>query len=195
MGMGLVYFDSFDQFIVSYLEVPSALLLSSPRQATMPQLKLSGGDTGELSMRKIVIKYRIGSIFEKVPAETLLIHSCNSRGIWGKGVAASFKTRYPTAFETHREYCQQHDAASLIGKPMVIPPNEKNVPPGAQRHHYIGCLFVKDNIGKPRDAAEKKTIVDATKLAMQQLLDGMVEQRRQGLHHVSPYAQCPAGMV
>lgn len=134
--------------------------------------------------RKIRVVYRTGSIFESPPAETLLIHSCNCKGIWGKGIAAEFKQRYPKAFQMHSDFCKPHKPRELLGKSMLLPPVESQVPKGEERHHYIGCLFVKESYGSPKNDVERESIKDATKLAMQQLLEGLVEQRKAGSMYV-----------
>lgn len=123
-----------------------------------------------------MIQYRKGSLFHDVPAEALLIHSCNCDGVWGKGIALDFKKRYPKAFEAYRTYCRKNDAREMLGKAMLIPPSENS----HDKHHYIACLFVKPKPGKPRNEAAKSELKQATALAMQQLLDGLVGQRRKG---------------
>lgn len=150
----------------------------------MPQLYLSGGTSGSLAASKIRIIYRSGSIFDDAPAETLFVHSCNCKGVWGKAIALEFKQRYPKALETHRSYRLESDPESMIGKSMFIPPSETNVPAGHMRHHHVGCLFVKAAPGKPKDDKEKDSILKATECAMQQLLDGLAEQRRSGASYV-----------
>lgn len=142
----------------------------------MPQLKLSGNTSGELSTNATMIEYRRGSLFDNVPAEALLVQSCNCDGVWGKGIALEFKKRYPKAFELHRAYCRKSDTREMLGKAMMIPPCEND----HNKHHYIACLFVKPKPGRPKDEPAKAELKEATALAMQQLLDGLVEQRRTG---------------
>lgn len=142
----------------------------------MAQPLLSTAHEDCLSTRQIVLKYRSGSIFDNAPAETLFAHSCNCRGVWGKGVALDFHRRYSRAYDTYRSLCNAVEARGLLGKAAVILPSEVGIPSIPMRHHHVACLFVKDTPGKPRDGKEKGEIFEATALAMQQLLDGLARR-------------------
>lgn len=150
----------------------------------MSGIVLFDGSEEKAPPRRVRLIYKTGSIFESPPAETIFIHSCNCKGIWGKGVALEFRQRYSEAFQVHSDFCKPLKPRELLGKSMLIPPTESKFSEGDEKHHYIGCLFVKESFGAPKDDAERVSIKFATKLAMKQLMEGLVEQRKAGLMHV-----------
>ncbi|EER37976.1 ADP-ribose 1''-phosphate phosphatase [Histoplasma capsulatum H143] len=48
-----------------------------------------------------------GDLFD-APEGAALIHACNCQGSWGKGIAATFKEKYPAAYRIFRSHCQQY---------------------------------------------------------------------------------------
>ncbi|KAG8528940.1 uncharacterized protein KY384_006629 [Bacidia gigantensis] len=67
-----------------------------------------------------------GDIFT-APSHSVLLHACNSRGSWGAGVAAAFKSKYPKAYDDYRSHC------------MEIP-NSSRTPASALKGHQVGLL-------------------------------------------------------
>lgn len=59
---------------------------------------------------------RIGNIFNHVTSG-VIIHGCNAQGVMGSGVAREVKARYPEAFRTYREFCEQYGVGNkeLLG--------------------------------------------------------------------------------
>ena len=62
-----------------------------------------------------MIKYVEGDIF-KSPAQ-VLVNTVNTVGVMGKGLALSFKKRYPKMFDAYRKACEKHQFS--IGKLMI----------------------------------------------------------------------------
>lgn len=62
-----------------------------------------------------MIKYVEGNIFDS-PAQTI-VNTVNTVGVMGKGLALSFKERYPEMFVTYRNMCEKHKL--LVGKLML----------------------------------------------------------------------------
>lgn len=89
----------------------------------------------------------------------MLAHACNAKGIWGSGVAKSFKFKFPNVFDVYHNIYQL--GLMRVGDCCVIP-DDKN--------HYwgIACLITSKNYGKYVDAPEK--ILDATCNAVTSLL-------------------------
>lgn len=127
---------------------------------------------------------RTGDIFTAAP-NTLIIHACNCQGSWGGGIALAFKKNYPEAFKVYAKHCRDHDAKSLLGTALLIPPVDGESETtgkgkvGAQRigasqrgkartKHFIACLFTSNFYGKRRDSPAK--ILAATGPAMEDLL-------------------------
>lgn len=63
-----------------------------------------------------MIKYIEGDIF-KSPAQ-VIVNTVNTVGVMGKGIALSFKQRYPKMFEQYKKVCDKHQLT--IGKLMLV---------------------------------------------------------------------------
>lgn len=62
-----------------------------------------------------MIEYIEGDLFNS-PAQ-VLVNTVNTVGVMGKGIALSFKKRYPGMFEAYRTACEKHQL--VIGKLML----------------------------------------------------------------------------
>lgn len=62
-----------------------------------------------------MIEYIEGNIFDS-PAQ-VIVNTVNTVGVMGKGIALSYKKRYPEMFEVYRRACEKHQL--LIGKLML----------------------------------------------------------------------------
>ena len=63
-----------------------------------------------------MIEYIEGDIFES-PAQ-VIVNTVNTVGVMGKGLALSFKQRYPQMFEKYKLACEKHQLT--IGKLMLF---------------------------------------------------------------------------
>ena len=63
-----------------------------------------------------MIEYIQGNIFNS-PAQ-VIVNTVNTVGVMGKGLALSFKKRYPDMFEAYRKACEKHQFT--IGKLMLF---------------------------------------------------------------------------
>lgn len=63
-----------------------------------------------------MIEYIEGDIFDS-PAQ-VIVNTVNTVGVMGKGIALSFKQRYPDMFEKYRTACEKHQLT--IGKLMLF---------------------------------------------------------------------------
>ncbi|MCJ1230561.1 ADP-ribose 1''-phosphate phosphatase [Toensbergia leucococca] len=126
------------------------------------------------------------SIFS-APSHSILIHACNTKGVWGSGVALEFKNRYPAAYASYRTHClnpppgislAKHQA-SLVGTALLIAPlpfptntnnltesDSKSAIPTSSTHH-IACLYTSLSYGRSRSPPE--TILQNTQAAMADL--------------------------
>jgi ADP-ribose 1''-phosphate phosphatase len=130
-----------------------------------------------------------GDIFN-APPNTLIIHACNCDGSWGAGIAAAFKSKYPKAFEVHKDHCDEY-GIELIESAQLIPPIDAfeapdsvpdetpddalqfNIPSSKglkakPAKHFVGCLFTSRHYGRRRDSPGR--ILAATAPAMVDLL-------------------------
>lgn len=98
-----------------------------------------------------------GSLFD-APKGSIIIHACNTKGVWGSGIAKEFAKRFPKAHHTYMEFCRK-DGHNLLGRCLLIPDKSGYV---------IGCLFTSKDYGKYVDKPDK--ILLATRLAIAELI-------------------------
>lgn len=109
-----------------------------------------------------MIQYIEGDLFSHSSGKfTLLAHACNPFGLWGGGIAAQFKKRYPSAFKLYASHCHQH-GSSLLGNSLIVPTEESDPGFGGGKV-YIACLFTSNFENTPDE------IVEYTRLSMQEL--------------------------
>ncbi|KAI4118202.1 MAG: hypothetical protein LQ338_007443 [Usnochroma carphineum] len=137
-----------------------------------------------------IIEERIGDIF-KSPPHSILIHACNTKGSWGKGVAAAFKKYSPAAYTFQHHHCTTPSSPStpllthqrnLVGTCLLIPPfpslpastspkTTKPPPPTTaaqqEKQYWIACLFTSHGFGKSVDTPE--SILEATRKSVEDL--------------------------
>lgn len=56
------------------------------------------------------IQYKKMSLFD---APGLIFHACNAQGVWGSGIAAEFKKRYPEEYKLYQEFCSKENMTSM----------------------------------------------------------------------------------
>ena len=103
------------------------------------------------------ITYITGDIFT-APPNTILVHACNTQGLWGAGIALSFKKEYPAQFKVYEAHCKELHGQTLVGTCLLIP-GEK---------HDIACLFTSKKYGRGKDSPEE--ILSATQMAVGDLM-------------------------
>lgn len=103
-----------------------------------------------------MIKYKKGSLFT-ADEDRVLVHACNSLGVWGKGIAAEFKIRYPIVYEEYRGYCVDAEYP-IIGTCYV------------DSYGEVASLITSHNFGKNIDSKEE--ILVNTTLALDVLCQG-----------------------
>jgi ADP-ribose 1''-phosphate phosphatase len=112
------------------------------------------------------LTHHTGDIFA-APPQTLLIHACNTQGVWGSGIAKAFKDAYPKAYRIYDAFCtREHLPKSRpvpTGSALLIPPVD------ADKQHWIGCLFTSAKYGRSKDKPD--VIIGNTKPAMEMLLE------------------------
>lgn len=104
------------------------------------------------------LKIKKMNLFDAPPG-SLLVHACNCKGVWGRGIAAEFKKRFPTAFKQYKDFCEGVTISSeLRGKAFIFQENG----------YYIGCMFTSDDYGDNVDGPH--TILEATKSAIKSII-------------------------
>ncbi|KAJ7065197.1 hypothetical protein C8F01DRAFT_1124647 [Mycena amicta] len=105
----------------------------------------------------MTVNHIVGDLFD-APPHSILIHSCNTRGSWGAGIAVAFKEKFPEAFAEYKAVCER-DGAALLGSCLLIRGSE----------YDVACLFTSKDYGRRVDSPEK--ILAATQLAMADLIE------------------------
>lgn len=107
------------------------------------------------------IEYLNQDLFD-VPEGSILVHAVNAQGVWGSGIAAEFKKRFPYAFEQYNKYCQHFNKTGngIIIKGSFTDWNEPVT--------NVGCLFTSNKYGKDKD--DKETIKVQTATALKEII-------------------------
>jgi ADP-ribose 1''-phosphate phosphatase len=98
-----------------------------------------------------------GDLFANAPDCSVLVHACNTQGVWGSGIAAAFKQKYPAAYQIYHDTCVEK-GDELLGTCLLIPAGERD----------IACLFTSKRFGKNTDA--KAMILESTRTAVRDLM-------------------------
>lgn len=133
------------------------------------------------STRQIQLLYSDADIFTAGP-DAVLIHACNTRGVWGSGIALALKQRYPRQFAVYERYCRDHDPSSLLGTCLLIGPSNA-LSARVTSTHWIACLFTNKDIGRDLQTQTRlqRQILGDTKSAMSNLLEHVVHARQSGM--------------
>lgn len=86
-----------------------------------------------------MITYKKGSLFD-APKGSWLVHACNTQGIWGSGIAAEFKKRFPEGFKEYHKFCT-NQLGKIAGMSYLTKDN-------------VGCLFTSEGFGGAVDPPE-----------------------------------------
>lgn len=101
-----------------------------------------------------------GDLFSnlKEKQNVILTHSCNSKGVWGSGVAKIFHTKFPKAYEQYK------NRVCKVGEGFIVTENG----------YRIGCLITSKSYGAFVDPPKK--IAESTYFAIKNLLESIEEE-------------------
>lgn len=127
----------------------------------------------------------VGVALSELPPRSFLVHATNCLATWGAGIAAQLATIFPAACERYRDFCNEAKPdpsarwppRSLVGKCLIIPPQESDVQAGAPRV-YIVCLFTSYGYGRPSKSTGKPGLDTASKV-LEQTTMALTDFRRQ----------------
>jgi len=89
------------------------------------------------------------------PPGSFLIHAVNCKGVWGSGIAALFREKFPNAYAAYKLQCKSgYAAVGKFGGCM-----------------YVGWLFTSDGYGTRRDSVDM--ILNNTRQSVISLLEEM----------------------
>lgn len=108
-----------------------------------------------------MIEYKKMSLFD-APKESIIVHACNSQGVWGSGIAKPFKQNYPVSFEFYKDFCKiwNERRGTACGLADLGPfANSED--------HWVGWIVTSHNYGPLKDSPELIKI--HTTLALKEL--------------------------
>lgn len=120
-----------------------------------------------------MIEYRKMNLFDAPPG-SILMHACNSKGVWGSGIAKTFKEKFPDSYAMYEYFCVElnRTRGTACGKASIY----------VDRSSYrIGWIVTSHSYGEHKDPA--KMILMYTALALQEFL-GIINPFRSGPERV-----------
>lgn len=88
----------------------------------------------------------------------ILLHSCNGKGVWGSGIAAIFRRKFPNAF------LQYQNSPRNVGGGFIV----------SENGYRIGCLITSKGYGEYVDPPRQ--IAESTYTAIKELLASIPEE-------------------
>lgn len=110
-----------------------------------------------------MIEYRKGDMFAQDGEGKIFLHACNSQGVWGSGIAKTFKEKFPQAYFFYQGYCIKMTElgmqASLSGSCFIT----------EHKGQMIACLFTSQYYGDKK--SPPATILANTAKALDDLFE------------------------
>lgn len=90
-----------------------------------------------------MLQYIKGDLFAAQSSGiSILAHACNPFGLWGGGVAAVFRKKYPYANNLYAQHCKTNN--NLLGTCLLVPTSPS-------RETLVACLFTSDFNCTPKE--------------------------------------------
>lgn len=105
------------------------------------------------------LNYKNGSLFD-APEGSVLVHACNAKGVWGRGIAKEFKTRFPKSYDEYFWLCSEakEHGTYLPGHSFLL--CEEN-------NYQVGCLVT--SYGFLNDLDPESVVLNQTREALDSL--------------------------
>jgi ADP-ribose 1''-phosphate phosphatase len=105
--------------------------------------------------------YKLGGLFD-APKETILVHACNTYGVWGSGIARVFKEKYPASFKEYHTFCKTQPGR-VAGMSYLT-------------NEGVGCLMTSTGYADTLD--EEAAILGNTLMALEDLFRAYIPEDR-----------------
>lgn len=88
------------------------------------------------------------SLFD-APKESVIVHACNSQGVWGSGIAKPFKDKYPHSFADYNNFCTvaNRERGTACGRAALSSFHESE-------SHWVGWIVTSHDYGLAKDSRE-----------------------------------------
>lgn len=95
-----------------------------------------------------MISYQQISLFD-APKESVIVHACNSQGVWGSGIAKPFKEIYPNSFADYNNFClvANRERGTACGRASLSSFHESE-------QHWVGWIVTSHDYGPKKDSPE-----------------------------------------
>lgn len=83
------------------------------------------------------------------PEQSIIIHACNSQGVWGSGIAKAFKEKYPHSYEEYATYCKRwnQDRGTATGRGALSQAHR-------DEDHWVGWIVTSHKYASEKDSVE-----------------------------------------
>lgn len=108
-----------------------------------------------------MISHKKMSLFD-APKESIIVHACNSQGMWGSGIAKPFAQNYPHSYVDYKNFCNRwnQERETACGMAGFSEFHESE-------NHWVGWIVTSHNYGPLKDSPE--VIKINTTLALREL--------------------------
>lgn len=108
-----------------------------------------------------MITHKTMSLFD-APADAIIVHACNSQGVWGSGIAKPFKEKYAHSYLDYNRFCADFNMSrgTACGRAGMSSFH-------ASEPHWVGWIVTSHNYGELKDSPELIKI--NTTMALQEL--------------------------
>lgn len=95
-----------------------------------------------------MITHKKMSLFD-APKESIIVHACNSQGVWGSGIAKTFFQKYSHSYADYNKFCMiaNKERGTACGRASL-----STFP--AQEPHWVGWIVTSHNYGPLKDSPE-----------------------------------------
>lgn len=107
-----------------------------------------------------MIKYAKMSLFDAPPG-SILMHACNAQGVWGRGIAAEFKRRFPASYTEYEAACKMsrraHPGYGAVGQCLLLE---------EEKGYQVACLVTSVHYGVDGEYDPERKILLQTTIAL-----------------------------
>lgn len=121
------------------------------------------------------LTYKKMSLFD-APNGSVLVHACNSKGVWGAGIAKDMKNLFPYSWLMNQAFCLRK---SRVGEADLT----------QDEYHYVASLITSEGYGK--DVDDPKEILENTREALEDLCSQLKGQKIYSNKFNSGYFKVP----
>lgn len=112
-----------------------------------------------------MIVHKTMNLFD-APVDSIIVHACNSQGVWGSGIAKAFKERYPYSFVEYEAYCDMwnKERGTATGKGAMSMAH-------VDEPHWVGWIVTSHSYASQKDPVELIKI--NTTIALRELCEAV----------------------